>query len=93
MKDFVWTDESQKAFEDLKKYMAEPPLLAKPNSGEVLYLYLFVSDKATSAVLVKEEEKIQKARLLCEQSFAWGQVKLPIHREIFFGNDNKLQES
>ena len=60
VKDFIWTDESQKAFEDLKRYMAEPPLLAKPNADEVLYLYLVVSDKAISAVLVKEEEKIQK---------------------------------
>ena len=54
------TDESQKAFEDLKRYMAKSPLLAKPNAEKVLYLYLDVSDKAISAVLVKEEEKIQK---------------------------------
>ena len=40
--------------------MAKPPLLAKPNEDEVLYLYLTISDKAISAVLVKEEERIQK---------------------------------
>ena len=60
VKDFIWTDESQKAFEDLKRYMVEPPLLAKPNEEKVLYLYLDVSDKAISMVLVNEEEKIQK---------------------------------
>ena len=60
VKDFIWTDESQKAFEELKKYMAEPPLLAKPSADEVLYLYMAVSDKAISAVLVKEEERVQK---------------------------------
>ena len=60
VKDFILTNESQKAFEDLKKYMAEPPLLEKPNADEILYLYLAVSNKAISAVLVKEEEKIQK---------------------------------
>ena len=27
----------QKAFEDLKRYMVEPPLLAKSNAEEVLY--------------------------------------------------------
>ena len=58
--DFIWTNESQKAFEYLKRYMAEPPLLSKPNTDEVLYLYLAVSDKAINAVLVKEGEKIQK---------------------------------
>ena len=40
--------------------MAEPPLLAKPNADEVLYLYLTISYKAIRVVLVKEEEKIQK---------------------------------
>ena len=40
--------------------MATPPLLAKPSQGEVLYLYLAVSDKALSAVLVKQEDKVQK---------------------------------
>ena len=60
MKDFIWTDESQKAFKDLKRYMVEPPLVAKPNADEVLYLYLAVSDKAISVVLLKEESRIQK---------------------------------
>ena len=40
--------------------MAEPTLLAKPNADEVLYLYLAVSDKVISAVLVKEEERVHK---------------------------------
>ena len=60
VKDFICTDEIQKAFKDLKRYMAEPSLLAKPNAEEVLYLYLSISDKAISAVQVNEEEKIQK---------------------------------
>ena len=36
-----------------------PPLLAKPKDGETLYLYPSVSTRAVSAVLVREEEKIQ----------------------------------
>ncbi|KAK1372212.1 hypothetical protein POM88_028405 [Heracleum sosnowskyi] len=51
MKFFEWTTESQEAFEALKKYMAGPPLLAKPKPGEVLYLYLAVSNTALRAVL------------------------------------------
>ena len=53
VKDFVWTDESLKSFEELNKYMAHPPLLAKPSANKVLYLYLVVFDKAISEVLVK----------------------------------------
>ena len=60
MKNFEWTLESQQAFEALKEYMAKAPLLAKPNPGEVLYLYLAVSNNALGAVLIKEESKVQK---------------------------------
>ena len=59
VKDFVWTEESQEAFEELKKYMAEAPLLAKPSPEDILYLYLAISEKALSGVLVKEDEKVQ----------------------------------
>lgn len=48
-------DESQEAFENLKKYMAEALLLAKLRQGEMLYLYLAIFDKALSVVLVMEE--------------------------------------
>ncbi|XP_074352110.1 uncharacterized protein LOC141691272 [Apium graveolens] len=60
VKNFEWTDESQEAFEHLKKYMIEAPLLAKPSPEDTLYLYLAVSEQAVSAVLIKEERKIQK---------------------------------
>ena len=59
-KNFEWNEESQEAFEALKKYMAEPPLLSKPVEGEVLYLYLAASDQAVSAVLVREETRVQR---------------------------------
>ena len=48
------------AFEQLKNYMAEPPLLSKPVEGENLYVYLAVSEQALSAVLGREESKVQK---------------------------------
>ncbi|KAL8134680.1 hypothetical protein AgCh_009635 [Apium graveolens] len=60
IKNFVWNEENQKAFEELKKYMAQAPLLAKPSLNEVLFLYLVISESALSAVLVKEELKVQK---------------------------------
>lgn len=59
-KDFLWTAECQTAFDQLKEYLASPPLLSKPQEGEMLYLYLAVSPTAVSAVLVREEAKLQK---------------------------------
>ena len=41
-KSFEWTDECQKAFEDLKKYLSSPPLLSPSKLGEELYLYIAV---------------------------------------------------
>ncbi|XP_074352802.1 uncharacterized protein LOC141691954 [Apium graveolens] len=40
--------------------MTEAPLLAKPSPEDTLYLYLSISEQAVSAVLVKEERKLQK---------------------------------
>ena len=42
-KSFEWTDECQKAFKDLKKYLSSPPLLSPFRPGEELYLYIAVS--------------------------------------------------
>ena len=42
-KSFEWTDECQKAFEDLKKHLSSPPLLSPSKPGEKLYLYIAVS--------------------------------------------------
>ena len=49
-----WDQESDKAFQALKKYLVSPPLLVKPNPGEELQLYLAVSETATDGALVKE---------------------------------------
>ena len=52
---FKWTEECRQAFEELKNYMKNPPLLSKPLEGEVLYMYLSASDEAISSVLVRIE--------------------------------------
>ena len=59
-KAFEWTDECQKAFQDLKTYLTTAPLLSPSIPGEELYLYLVVSPYAVSSSLIREEGKIQK---------------------------------
>ena len=58
-KAFEWTDECQQAFEELKKYLTEPPLLSPSKQGEELYLYLAVSPTVVSSALIREEERWQ----------------------------------
>ena len=43
----------------MKAYFGSPPFLSKPKEGEVLYVYLAVSDSVMSTVLVREEDRVQ----------------------------------
>ncbi|XP_052292047.1 uncharacterized protein LOC127900835 [Citrus sinensis] len=54
-----WTPECEEAFQNLKQYLQQAPLLSTPRDGDKLYLYLAVSDRAASSVLVREEERVQ----------------------------------
>ena len=55
-----WIPKCQQAFEELRSYLGSPPLLAKSEPGEELFLYLVVSPMALVVVFVKEEAKIQR---------------------------------
>ena len=55
-KSFQWTSEQEVAFQELKNYLSNPLLLAKPKPDEPLPLYLSVTESSVSAVLVREED-------------------------------------
>ena len=54
---FVWIDECEATFQELKRYLSHPPLLSPSKEGESLQLYLAVSATAVSAALIREEDK------------------------------------
>ena len=56
---FAWTDECETAFQELKRYLSNPPLLSSSKEGENLHLYLVVSATAMSVALIREEGKKQ----------------------------------
>ncbi|MFS7992507.1 putative nucleotidyltransferase, Ribonuclease H [Helianthus anomalus] len=58
-KKFEWTEKHESALKALKDYLSSAPTLMKPEKGDVLSLYLAVSLKAVSAVLVKDHEGTQ----------------------------------
>ena len=49
---FAWTNECEAAFQELKRYMSNPPLLSPFKQGKDLYLYLAVSTTTVSAALI-----------------------------------------
>ena len=76
-KSFEWTNECQKAFEDLKKYLSSPPLLSPSKPGEELYLYLAISQAAVSAALVREEDRSQRPIYFISRAFRGAEERYP----------------
>ena len=54
---FKWMPQAEKAFEDLKRYLASPPVMVAPRTCEHLKLYLSATPQTASAVLVVEREE------------------------------------
>jgi len=76
-KKFEWTTRCEEAFQELKKYLATPPILAQPVIGEPLYLYVAVSDTAVSGVLVREDRDEQKPIFYVSQTFTGAESRYP----------------
>jgi len=57
-KSFEWTAKCKQAFENLKAYLASPPLLSPSKPRKELFLYLAISPAVVNAPLVREEEKV-----------------------------------
>ena len=49
---FEWDEECEKAFQDLKGYLMQAPMLTASKPREDLFMYLSVSNHAVSAVLL-----------------------------------------
>ncbi|KAJ9542391.1 hypothetical protein OSB04_028897 [Centaurea solstitialis] len=82
---FLWTDEHEKALQELKQYMTSPPLLTKPVEGESLQLYLAVSKNATSAVLVREEDQQQRPIYYVSKSFLDAETRYTSMEKLLLG--------
>ena len=83
-KSFEWTDECQKAFEDLKKYLSSPPLLNPSRPGEELYFYIAVSQAAVSESLVREEEGSQRPVYFISKAFRRAEERYPRMEKLAF---------
>ncbi|GKV11566.1 hypothetical protein SLEP1_g22814 [Rubroshorea leprosula] len=77
-KKFEWSQECQTAFDELKSYLSSPPLLTKAIDGEILYVYLGISDEAISSVLVREEAKQQKPIYYISSVLHGAELRYPI---------------
>ena len=54
---FGWTDAATAGLEEIKALLASNPILAAPNIGEPMLLYIAATHQVVSAVLVVEREE------------------------------------
>jgi hypothetical protein len=53
---FVWGDEQQKAFNEIKEYMKEPPILVPPPLNKPFKLYVAADAQTIISALIQEFE-------------------------------------
>ena len=76
-KAFQWDAHCEEAFTALKTYLSSPPILVSPSEGEILTLYLAVSDFSTSVVLVKDKDKVQQPVYYCSRALRGAEERYP----------------
>jgi hypothetical protein len=54
---FVWTDEAEKAFQELKRYLTSPSVMVAPEPRKSLLLYVAATAKTVSMILVTERSE------------------------------------
>jgi hypothetical protein len=58
---FVWSEEADIAFAELKRFLTTPLVLTAPNEGETLLLYIAATNRVVSTAIVVERPKVGRA--------------------------------
>ncbi|XP_056862178.1 transposon Tf2-1 polyprotein [Raphanus sativus] len=74
---FVWDDKCEEAFSQLKQYLTTPPVLAKPEVGDILSLYIAVTSSAVSSVLIREDRGEQKPIFYISKRMTEAETRYP----------------
>ncbi|PKU59503.1 hypothetical protein MA16_Dca028559 [Dendrobium catenatum] len=54
---FIWDEKCQNAFDNIKQYLSNPPVLAAPIPGKPLILYTTAFDESLGALLAQVNEE------------------------------------
>ncbi|XP_021771207.1 uncharacterized protein LOC110735341 [Chenopodium quinoa] len=83
-KELIWEDEQKEAFQQLREHLENLPTLARPAEGEILYLYVAVSPATVSAVLLKEEEKVQQLIYFVSHTLTDAETRYPLLEKVAY---------
>ena len=82
-KGFKWTEECAVAFQQLKDYLARPPIMSSPKPDEVLFAYVAVAPYAVSLVLIRVDCGVQRSVYYVSKSLHEAEVRyLPLEKAI-----------
>ena len=82
-KEFQWSKECVRAFQELKRYLSHPPIMSSPLVDEVLFAYLTVAPHAISLVLIWVDNGIQRPVYYVSKSLNEAEVRyLPLEKAI-----------
>ena len=82
-KGFEWTEECATAFQQLKDYLAQPPIMSSPEPEEVLFAYIAVAPYAVSLVLIRVDCGVQQPVYYVSKSLYEAEVHyLPLEKAI-----------
>nr|XP_023919913.1 uncharacterized protein LOC112031455 [Quercus suber] len=82
-KGFEWTEECALAFQQLKEYLSQPPIMSSPEVDEVLFSYLAIATYAISFVLIRVDNGVQWPVYYVSKSLHEAEVHyLPLDKAI-----------
>ena len=82
-KGFEWTEECATAFQQLKNYLAWPPIMSSPEPDEVLFAYIDVAPYAVSLVLIRVDYGVQRPVYYMSKSLHETEMRyLPLEKAI-----------
>ncbi|XP_065623591.1 uncharacterized protein LOC136064973 [Quercus suber] len=82
-KGFEWTEKCAVAFQQLKDYLARPPIMSSPEPDEVLFAYIAVAPYAVSLVLIRADCGVQRPVYYVSKSLHEAEISyLPLEKAI-----------
>ena len=82
-KNFEWIEECARAFQQLKDYLAWPPIMSSSEPDEVLFAYIAVAPYAISLVLIRVDNGIQRLVYYVSNSLHEAEMRyLPLDKAI-----------
>ncbi|XP_050233412.1 uncharacterized protein LOC126681899 [Mercurialis annua] len=58
---FVWTEEQQKVFDEIKTYLVKPPVMMPPKQGHPLLLYISAAHESLGCMLAQEDQGVERS--------------------------------